>query len=623
MRPNRDLSPRTPRALTAAFAALVLLACSTSSPTAASRCTPGQASACVCTDGRTGAQSCGNDGTYAACVCGASPGSADASIDASPDATVSADGGPADGSRDATPDAGADGAAGDDGSAGEAQAGEAGAFTCTVCPAGYVLCGGPVCVPSSVASTPSFGCGVPPCTPCATPPHGQPACTGGACSLGVCDVGWADCDGDPSDGCEADLSLPRTCGGCGIQCGAGSVCASAGCAPSCPAGTISCSGSCRDPMTNPHSCGNCTYDCGPSGTCSGGNCGSPGCSGNDVNGCGASCTVCSVSPVVLETSAPLTRPFCNAGKCDFVCAPGWNCTLAGSGATPATLSPSVAIVPYLNSPQGIAVDSANVYYSETGVWQAPKAGGTPQKLSDDSPTLIALDDAYVYWNDGTSIRRVAKGGGATSTLATPAQSPVGGVAVDDTSVYWVSGGGFYQAPKVGGSPTLLGSLPDAGTVVGYQIPPSGPVVAANQVAFSQNGSLWSVSTAGGTVSLSPASTNGGHAFTFYGPIAASPNGVAVEFSGNTSAGNSYATFGNGIPGPLGFPIAPTPGPSGPFVEDSCAIYFVFSSGVGRLFNGVTMYAEEVVAGVNQPNQLALDDSFVYWTDRDSVRRAPR
>jgi hypothetical protein len=36
---------------------------------------------------------------------------------------------------------------------------------------------------------------------------------------------YGDCDGDPTDGCEADFySDPQNCGGCGIVCGAGLHC---------------------------------------------------------------------------------------------------------------------------------------------------------------------------------------------------------------------------------------------------------------------------------------------------------------------------------------------------------------------------------------------------------------
>ena len=47
---------------------------------------------------------------------------------------------------------------------------------------------------------------------------GTAACEGGECTVGGCDAGRDDCDGDAANGCEADLTLPATCGACGTQC---------------------------------------------------------------------------------------------------------------------------------------------------------------------------------------------------------------------------------------------------------------------------------------------------------------------------------------------------------------------------------------------------------------------
>jgi hypothetical protein len=67
-------------------------------------------------------------------------------------------------------------------------------------------------------------------------------------------------------------------------------------------------------------------------------------------------------------------------------------------------------------------------------------------------------------------------------------------------------------------------------------------------------------------------------------------------------------------------------PIGPFAVDSCAIYFAFGSGtnggVGRVLTEVNMVPQKVATG-NVPNEIALDDTSVYWTDRDSVRSAAK
>jgi hypothetical protein len=44
------------------------------------------------------------------------------------------------------------------------------------------------------------------------------------CGMADCATGRADCDGDPSNGCEADLLAPATCGSCGNACAGGQKC---------------------------------------------------------------------------------------------------------------------------------------------------------------------------------------------------------------------------------------------------------------------------------------------------------------------------------------------------------------------------------------------------------------
>jgi hypothetical protein len=47
---------------------------------------------------------------------------------------------------------------------------------------------------------------------------GTASCEAGECAVGGCDAGRDDCDGEVANGCEADLTLPASCGDCGTQC---------------------------------------------------------------------------------------------------------------------------------------------------------------------------------------------------------------------------------------------------------------------------------------------------------------------------------------------------------------------------------------------------------------------
>ena len=68
---------------------------------------------------------------------------------------------------------------------------------------------------------------------CPAVSHGSATCTAGSCGF-ACTAGWADCNGNASDGCEADLNGSANCGHCGNACPAGQPCYSGTCTPPLP-----------------------------------------------------------------------------------------------------------------------------------------------------------------------------------------------------------------------------------------------------------------------------------------------------------------------------------------------------------------------------------------------------
>jgi hypothetical protein len=107
--------------------------------------------------------------------------------------------------------------------------------------AGAGACGpnAKVCLGQCVmASDPRFGCSPSDCgAPCALP-YAKAVCKANACSVLECKSGWSDCNGDPSDGCEADTWEPANCGGCGNACPeAKPYCDHGVCSPTAPAPT--------------------------------------------------------------------------------------------------------------------------------------------------------------------------------------------------------------------------------------------------------------------------------------------------------------------------------------------------------------------------------------------------
>ena len=122
-------------------------------------------------------------------------------------------------------------------------------------------------------------------------PNAITACSGGVCNLVACQSGWGDCNGNASDGCEANYSTSVShCGGCNIACAFPN--ASAFCNGQCQLGTCmqgfdDCDGvvsnGCEANLwSSPSSCGACGTSCSlphvSQAACSGGSCSIVACS---------------------------------------------------------------------------------------------------------------------------------------------------------------------------------------------------------------------------------------------------------------------------------------------------------------------------------------------------------
>jgi hypothetical protein len=101
------------------------------------------------------------------------------------------------------------------------------------------------------------------------------------------------------------------------------------------------------------------------------------------------------------------------------------------------------------TPYAVAADTTSVYWTNNygtipgTVMRLPLDGGAPVTLaSGQDPRAIAVDATSVYWTDHhmNAVMKVARGGGAATTLASGQASPAG-IAVDATSVYWTDSAG--------------------------------------------------------------------------------------------------------------------------------------------------------------------------------------
>ena len=191
---------------------------------------------------------------------------------------------------------------------------------------------------------------------CAPPANAFSTCAAGRCSFG-CLTNFADCDGNPANGCEANLLTSGTnCGVCGRTCGSGQVCGAGACMAICPTGSTLCSGVCVNTQADNNNCGACGQRCvaGANATaaCTTGRCGitcNPGfadCNGNPVDGCevNTQTTVgnCGRCGNVCPSGANSTAT-CAAGVCGVTCATGFgNCDNNATNGCEVNLQTTVA-----------------------------------------------------------------------------------------------------------------------------------------------------------------------------------------------------------------------------------------------------------------------------------------
>ncbi len=196
-----------------------------------------------------------------------------------------------------------------------------------VCKAGFADCNGTMTDGCEANLTTVSSCGA--CgTVCTAGPNGAASCSGGACHT-TCAPGFADCNGNPADGCEANLASLTSCGTCGNACAGGAntnvACVAGACQSTCTASYRDCNGNavdgCEANIGSTSHCGGCNVACagGANGdaVCTNGTCGTQcrsgfgECDGNASNGCEAS-----LASVI------------NCGRCGNVCHAGSNASAA-------------------------------------------------------------------------------------------------------------------------------------------------------------------------------------------------------------------------------------------------------------------------------------------------------
>jgi hypothetical protein len=283
--------------------------------------------------------------------------------------------------------------------------------------------------------------------------------------------------------------------------------------------------------------------------------------------------------------------------------PGASCATTGPG--PVTIT---------KGPQGseqIVVDANNVYWAATQVssgftggvfgevMQCAKCGcRSPIVLTNDIPQGIAVDSAYVYWVSSNGIMRVPIGGGPQTTFTST--QAIGGIAIDATNVYWSNGNNAVMtSPRDGGSPTVVAVAPATATVL---------AVDATNV-------YW-VDTPSGTVAKAPV---GGGVATV---LATGQSASSLALDATNVYWTNYNNDGPGatvmtIPISGGTPTILASGIRGPWgiAVGRSSVYWTSDNAVKQLPIGggpaTTVLPSDAFSG---PFAIAVDETNVYWTD---------
>jgi hypothetical protein len=393
---------------------------------------------------------------------------------------------------------------------------------------------------------------------------------------GAPDAGAGDAAGDAGDAASADSGGTCSAGGWPIDAGASATCPASGVIPFC-------------------------------GTCG----------AQEETFCD---TLCPVSGGMMRCYDSKSDPK-NCGACGVVCGAG-NVCLEGA-CTPAA---SAHLVEGLGTPQDVAVDAKNVYFTDKGtgeVWQIDKVTrvGTKLASAQPDPYRLVVDATHVYWtNQGGSVARARIGGATPAEILYPATAPTG-IAVDGSNVYWSDGGAIHKGPKAPGCGSASVLSPNAGPdylaiddqrVYGMN---AGCIGMADPTVFGVDKS------AGTTTPYSACAGITTGYFTGFGIDATSVAYIDEKGVGLTLYRADKAT-GTRTARSLCSGTCTT-APYTSLVVDGCGLYYAVDSSIWRLLPTDTRLRRISSAVSPGARRVAVDATHVYWADVGFIGRVPK
>jgi hypothetical protein len=371
---------------------------------------------------------------------------------------------------------------------------------------------------------------------------------------------------------------------------------------------------------------------------------------NTPTDCGSSCTNC-FSPYAGATTADGTWPVCQSGQCASVCIVGFascggkcvdpntdasNCGACGNtcdagvcvGGQCTTLS-ALQVVPI--TANDIAVDGSNLYAADkvnNNVWKFDKSTFAQTLIagSQDGPTHVAIDSAFVYWtsNLGGAVLRAPIGGGNFQVLYS-ADHPLG-VEVDASNVYWSDLSGIHAAPKAGQGMVTNLYTSNNGAVADPIAQDSTRIYAEGATGPTPARSIFSVDKVTG------AQITWASSFVNLGVAGLAPADGYLYWAWVQSGSQPPQTGISGAPTQQG--TGPDVGSAFPWntsvgwnlVAEHCAVYWSGQTGATNALYKIVPGGSPpraLTTAATKPGAVALDDKYLYWADQGFIGRVPK
>ncbi|MBK7860998.1 MAG: hypothetical protein IPJ65_20810 [Archangiaceae bacterium] len=350
-----------------------------------------------------------------------------------------------------------------------------------------------------------------------------------------------------------------------------------------------------------------------------------------TNACGTGAGSCSDCSVTVQHAS---LPSCTAGACAFVaCETGWSdCDGDPTNGCERNVSACFEVIATgQDQPRAVATDGVDVYWVIRGgtLRRVPKGGGTVTDLATDVSLFLLRDSSIYFVKSATTLAVIPKAAGTPAVLTTTAREPQA-LTADSTSLFWwdETGDGKFEirsAPLSGGPETLLAG--------GLQRRVDSLTPVGSELWFMQERELFKLPKAGGqlarlaTLPVEPLMPNAWAAVStlqpegvFWGLVSRPANDIASASEGRVFA-MRYDTVQPIELARLTYsPLSIT--------LDGSSLYLATQRqdtlpGTGAVIRVSTTGGPPSVLNVNQtPFALAIDPTHIYWADRTPIYTAP-